>query len=76
MRVVIIGAGVAGLGVGWRLLQAGVSVVILDRGQRIAVPLHDHIDRQQATIFQSLHVEQTAIFQGLARGTRTQNAPS
>ncbi|MFO1247601.1 MAG: glycine oxidase ThiO [Alphaproteobacteria bacterium] len=33
MKVVIIGAGVAGLGIGWRLLQAGASVTILDRGQ-------------------------------------------
>jgi glycine oxidase len=30
---VIIGAGVAGLGIGWRLLQAGWEVTILDRGQ-------------------------------------------
>ena len=33
MRVVIIGAGVAGLGIGWRLLQAGVAVTILERAQ-------------------------------------------
>jgi glycine oxidase ThiO len=33
MRAVIIGAGVAGLGIGWRLLQAGWEVTILDRGQ-------------------------------------------
>lgn len=33
MKVVIIGAGVAGLGIGWRLLQAGVSVTILERAQ-------------------------------------------
>ena len=32
MKVVIIGAGVAGLGIGWRLLQAGAQVTILDRG--------------------------------------------
>jgi protoporphyrinogen oxidase len=29
MKAVIIGAGVAGLGIGWRLAQAGVSVTIL-----------------------------------------------
>lgn len=33
MKVVIIGAGVAGLGIGWRLLQAGVSVTILERAR-------------------------------------------
>lgn len=33
MKVLIIGAGVAGLGVGWRLLQAGAEVTILERGQ-------------------------------------------
>ena len=33
MKVVIIGAGVAGLSIGWRLLQAGAAVTILDRGQ-------------------------------------------
>ena len=33
MNVVIIGAGVAGLAIGWRLRQAGVDVLILDRGQ-------------------------------------------
>lgn len=33
MRAVIIGAGVAGLGIGWRLLQAGWEITILDRGQ-------------------------------------------
>jgi glycine oxidase len=33
VRAVIIGAGVAGLGIGWRLLQAGWEVTILDRGQ-------------------------------------------
>ncbi|MDE2110619.1 MAG: glycine oxidase ThiO [Alphaproteobacteria bacterium] len=31
MKVVIIGAGVAGLGIGWKLAQAGVSVSILER---------------------------------------------
>ena len=36
MRVVIIGAGVAGLGVGWRLLQAGATVTILERAQPAA----------------------------------------
>jgi glycine oxidase len=33
VKVVIIGAGVAGLGIGWRLLQAGAQVTILERGQ-------------------------------------------
>jgi glycine oxidase len=33
MKVVIIGAGVAGLSIGWRLLQADCSVIILDRAQ-------------------------------------------
>jgi glycine oxidase len=33
MKVVIVGAGVAGLGIGWRLLQAGAQVTILERGQ-------------------------------------------
>lgn len=33
MKVVIVGAGVAGLGIGWRLLQQGASVTVLDRGQ-------------------------------------------
>ena len=33
MKVVIIGAGVAGLSIGWRLLQAGATVTILDRAQ-------------------------------------------
>ncbi|MDE2184874.1 MAG: glycine oxidase ThiO [Alphaproteobacteria bacterium] len=33
MKVVIIGAGVAGLGIGWRLAKAGVSVTVLERGQ-------------------------------------------
>jgi glycine oxidase len=33
VRAVIIGAGVAGLSIGWRLLQAGWEVTILDRGQ-------------------------------------------
>lgn len=36
MKVVIIGAGVAGLGVGWRLLQAGATVIILERAQPAA----------------------------------------
>lgn len=36
MRVVIIGAGVAGLGIGWRLLQAGAEVTILERAQPAA----------------------------------------
>lgn len=33
MKVIIVGAGVAGLSIGWRLLQAGAQVIILDRGQ-------------------------------------------
>jgi len=33
MKVVIIGAGVAGLGIGWRLAQAGVDVTVLERAQ-------------------------------------------
>ncbi len=33
MTVVIVGAGVAGLAIGWRLLQAGAEVTVLDRGQ-------------------------------------------
>ena len=33
MKVVVIGAGVAGLSIGWRLLQAGCAVTILDRTQ-------------------------------------------
>jgi glycine oxidase len=33
VKVVIIGAGVAGLSIGWRLRQAGVDVVILERAQ-------------------------------------------
>ncbi len=33
MRVIVIGAGVAGLSIGWRLLQAGWDVVVLERAQ-------------------------------------------
>jgi glycine oxidase len=33
MKIVIVGAGVAGLGVGWRLAQAGAEVTILDRDE-------------------------------------------
>jgi glycine oxidase len=33
LKVVIIGAGVAGLSIGWRLRQAGVAVTILERAQ-------------------------------------------
>jgi glycine oxidase len=32
-RVAVVGAGVAGLGIGWRLAQAGCRVVVLDRGE-------------------------------------------
>jgi glycine oxidase len=33
MKIVIIGAGVAGLAIGWRLVQAGAEVTILERSQ-------------------------------------------
>ncbi|HSM96707.1 MAG TPA: glycine oxidase ThiO [Rhizomicrobium sp.] len=33
MKVVIIGAGVAGLSIGWRLAQAGAEVLVLERAQ-------------------------------------------
>jgi len=33
MRVVVIGAGVAGLGIGWRLARAGAEVTVLERAQ-------------------------------------------
>jgi glycine oxidase len=33
MKIVVIGAGVAGLAVGWRLAEAGQEVVVLERGQ-------------------------------------------
>jgi glycine oxidase len=33
MRVVVIGAGVAGLSIGWRLRQAGAEVTVLERAQ-------------------------------------------
>lgn len=33
MRAVIIGGGVAGLGIGWRLAQAGAEVTVLERSQ-------------------------------------------
>jgi glycine oxidase len=33
LKVVIVGAGVAGLTIGWRLRQAGVDVLILERAQ-------------------------------------------
>ncbi len=33
MKVVIVGAGVAGLGIGWRLALAGADVTILERAQ-------------------------------------------
>ncbi|MEJ0041730.1 MAG: FAD-dependent oxidoreductase [Rhizomicrobium sp.] len=33
MKIVVIGAGVAGLGIGWRLAQAGAEVTILERSQ-------------------------------------------
>lgn len=33
MKVVVIGAGAAGLAIGWRLAQAGAEVAVLERGQ-------------------------------------------
>jgi len=33
MRVLVVGAGVAGLAVGWRLRQAGADVTVFDRAQ-------------------------------------------
>ncbi len=33
MKIVIIGGGVAGLGIGWRLVQTGAEVVVLERAQ-------------------------------------------
>jgi glycine oxidase len=33
MKIVVIGGGVAGLGIGWRLAQRGVDVVVLERAQ-------------------------------------------
>jgi len=33
MKIVIIGAGVAGLAIGWRLAEAGQDVTILERAQ-------------------------------------------
>ena len=33
MKIVVIGAGVAGLAIGWRLAEAGQEVTILERGQ-------------------------------------------
>ncbi len=33
MKVVIIGAGAAGLGIGWRLAQQGANVTVLERAQ-------------------------------------------
>jgi glycine oxidase len=35
VNVVIVGAGIAGLGIGWRLLQAGCTVTILERAQPV-----------------------------------------
>jgi glycine oxidase len=32
MRVIIVGAGIAGLAIGWRLAQAGAEVELIDRG--------------------------------------------
>src|SRR5258706_16146257 len=32
MKILIVGAGVAGLAIGWRLASAGVEVEILERG--------------------------------------------
>lgn len=33
MKIVVIGAGIAGLSIGWRLAKAGCEVVLLERGQ-------------------------------------------
>ena len=33
MKVIVIGAGAAGLSIGWRLRQAGAEVVVIERGQ-------------------------------------------
>jgi len=33
MKILIVGAGIAGLAIGWRLAQAGASVEILERGR-------------------------------------------
>lgn len=33
MKVIVIGAGVAGLSIGWRLVQAGVETIVLERSQ-------------------------------------------
>jgi glycine oxidase len=33
MKIVVVGAGIAGLSIGWRLAQAGAEVVVLDRAQ-------------------------------------------
>src|SRR4051812_13164382 len=33
MKIVVIGAGVAGLAIGWRLAEAGQEVTVLERGQ-------------------------------------------
>ena len=33
MKIALIGAGVAGLAIGWRLVQAGAEVTILERSQ-------------------------------------------
>ena len=33
MKIVIIGAGVAGLAIGWRLAESGQEVTVLERAQ-------------------------------------------
>jgi glycine oxidase len=33
MKIIVVGAGIAGLAIGWRLAQAGATVEILERGQ-------------------------------------------
>jgi glycine oxidase len=33
MRIIVIGAGIAGLSIGWRLAQGGADVTVLDRAQ-------------------------------------------
>ena len=37
-EILIIGAGVAGLGVGWQLAKRGHAVTILERGEHAAAP--------------------------------------
>ena len=74
MNIVIIGAGVAGLGIGWRLQQAGCTVTILERTQpamgatwaaagmlAVTAELEDAADAEQA-----LAVRAQALWPGFA----------